>query len=195
MGTYTAYRSRKILHMDLDTFFVSVERLLDPGLNKKPVVVGGSPFERGVVAGCSYESRAYGVHSAMPLRQAYKLCPQAIFLRGNYVHYGEYSRLVKEILTDIAPQMEKASVDEFYLDLSGCERLKGDAFRWSQEIQKTIAGETALPMSFGLATNKLIAKVATTQVSKKIIEKGYAVADGSEAAFLQPMPTRAQIGR
>jgi DNA polymerase-4 len=192
MGTTSEiYRSRKVLHMDMDTFFVSVERLLDPKLNKKPVIVGGTPFERGVVAGCSYETRAFGVHSAMPLRQAYRLCPSAVFLRGNYTHYGEYSRLVSEILADLAPEIEKSSVDEFYLDLSGTERLKGNTFTWAQEIQKTISGETQLPLSFGLASNKLVAKVATTQRGKLIEPKGYEVISGDESSFLAPFPIRA----
>ncbi len=192
--TSTSPIDRKIVHMDLDTFFCSVERLLDPSLNKKPVIVGGSPFDRGVVAGCSYESRAYGVRSAMPLRQAYKLCPSGIFLRGNYNHYGEYSRLVAEILSEIAPEVEKASVDEFYLDLSHTERLKGNTFVWAQDIQKTINGETQLPISFGLASNKLIAKIATTQVAKKITEKSHSVPQGEETTFLAPLPIRAMPG-
>ena len=191
MSTYQTYRNRRILHMDLDTFFVSVERLLDPKLKSKPVIVGGTPFERGVVAGCSYETRKYGVHSSMPLRQAYRLCPNAIFLHGHYTHYGEYSRLVSEILTDIAPQIEKSSVDEFYLDLSGCEKLKGNTFTWAKEIERTITGETDLPLSFGLAANKLVAKVATTQRGKHSDTKGFEVQPGLETNFLAPLPIRA----
>jgi len=177
--------------MDLDTFFVSVERLLDKKLENKPVIVGGTPFQRGVVAGCSLEARQFGIHSAMPLRHAFRLCPEAIFLRGNYVHYAEYSKLVKEIIADISPLTEKSSVDEFYLDLSGCERLKGNIFEWAKEIQDTVVGETQLPMSFGLGSNKLIAKVATTQIAKKIDAKAFNVDPGSEASFLAPMPIRA----
>ena len=180
--------------MDLDTFFVSVERLLDPALNKKPVIVGGTPTERGVVAGCSYEARAYGIQSAMPLRQAYRLCPTAVFMHGHYTHYGEYSKLVSEILNDLAPQIEKSSVDEFYLDLSGCQRLKGNAFAWAKEIQKTVNGETRLPLSNGLATNKLVAKVATTQVAKKDVSRAYVVSTGEESTFLAPLPIRAMPG-
>ena len=191
MGTTDLHTKRQILHMDLDTFFVSVERLMDPKLASKPVIVGGSPFERGVVAGCSYETRAYGVHSAMPLRQAFRLCPNAVFLRGHYSHYGEYSKLVKEILTEIAPQIEKSSVDEFYLDLTGCERLKGNTLKWAKEIQRTVTGETNLPLSFGLAANKLVAKVATTQYGKHSEFKGYEVTAGAEGSFLAPLPIRA----
>jgi DNA polymerase IV len=180
--------------MDLDTFFVSVERLLDPSLKNRPVIVGGNPFGRGVVAGCSYEARAYGVHSAQPIRRAYRLCPQAVFLHGNYLYYAEYSKLVGEILTDIAPICEASSVDEFYLDLSHTERLHGDTYRWAQEIQKTVSGETSLPISSGLASNKLIAKVATTQVAKKEGTQHYRVESGREAPFLAPFEIRAMPG-
>ncbi|MDP4199273.1 MAG: DNA polymerase IV [Bacteroidota bacterium] len=193
MGTYNSFR-HNILHLDLDTFFVSVERLLDPALAKRPVIVGGNPFGRGVVAGCNYEARAFGVHSAQPIRRAYRLCPQAVFLHGNYIHYAEYSKLVREILTDLAPICETSSVDEFYLDLSLTERLKGDTYRWAQEIRKTVSGETQLPLSCGLATNKLIAKVATTEVAKKGDARHFRVADGEEALFLSPFNIRALPG-
>jgi DNA polymerase IV len=194
MGTNSQGKA-SIIHIDMDTFFVSVERLLDQKLEKQPVIVGGSPFGRGVVAGCSREARMFGVHSAMPIRQAYRLCPRAVFLRGNYIHYAEYSRLITEMIADIVPLMEKSSVDEFYLDLSHCERWKGSAFDWGQEIQKMVRGETNLPLSFGLATNKLVAKVATTQVAKKQIETPrYQVEPGNEASFLAPFPIRAMPG-
>lgn len=193
MGTYKSQK-REIVHMDLDTFFVSVERLLDPALHNRPVVVGGSPLERGVVAGCSYEARAFGVHSAMPLRSAFRLCPEAIFLRGHYQHYSEYSHLVTEILTDISPLVEKSSVDEFFIDLSGCERLKKNSYNWAQEIQKTIRGETRLPLSFGYAANKLVAKIATTQIAKRTTDRHYKVKSGDERSFLSPMPVIAMPG-
>ena len=188
-----------VFHLDLDTFFVSVERLLDPKLRDRPVVVGGNPFGRGVVAGCSYEARAYGIHSAQPIRRAYRLCPQAVFLHGSYIHYAEYSKLVGEILRELAPVCEAASIDEFYLDLSATERLKGDTYRWAQEIQRTVHGETALPISGGLASNKLIAKVATTQVAKKVHRettnaRHHFVERGREAAFLAPFEIRAMPG-
>lgn len=185
---------KQIVHIDMDTFFVSVERLLDPKLKGRPVIVGGNPFGRGVVAGCSYEAREFGVHSAMPIRQAYQLCPKGIYLRGNHLYYSEYSKLITTILGELVPQMEKSSVDEFYLDLSQCERLKGDTYRWAQEIQKTINGETELPLSFGLAANKLVAKVATTQRAKKVQEKHFAVPNGNERSFLSPFPIRALPG-
>ncbi len=183
-----------ILHMDLDTFFVSVERLLDPKLNGKPVIVGGNPYGRGVVAGCSYEARAFGVHSAQPIRQAFRLCPTAAFLHGNYLHYAEYSKLVSELLRELTPVCERASVDEFYLDLSRCERLTGNAYEWAQSIQHTVQGETELPISFGLAANKLIAKVATTEVAKKGAARHHTVELGREREFLSPFPIRALPG-
>jgi len=183
-----------IVHMDMDTFFVSVERLLDPKLHNRPVIVGGSPYGRGVVAGCSYEARAYGVHSAMPIRQAFRLCPKAVFLHGHYIHYAEYSRYVTKMLEDIAPIVEKSSVDEFYLDLSHTERLKGDAYRWAQLIQKEINGDTKLPLSFGLATNKLVAKVATTERAKRVQGKHFRVEPGKEREFFAPMEVAALPG-
>lgn len=193
-STYHIASQRQIVHFDMDTFFVSVERLLDPALKKRPVIVGGNPNERGVVAGCSYEAREFGVRSAMPLRSAYRLCPNGIFLRGHYKHYAEYSHLVTEILTDIAPLVEKASVDEFYLDLSGCERLHSGTYRWAQDIQKTVTGETRLPVSFGHAANKLVAKVATTQIAKQTSDRNYRVKTGDERSFLSPFPVRAMPG-
>jgi DNA polymerase IV len=194
MSTYTQTLSPTVVHFDLDTFFVSVERLLDPALERRPVIVGGNPFGRGVVAGCSYEARAYGVHSAQPIRLAYRLCPQAAFLHGSYIHYAQYSNLVKELLEELVPVCEKASVDEFYLDLSRCESLKGDAYKWAQEIKKIVRGETHLPLSLGLATNKLVAKVATTQVAKNNQERHHAVQAGYESLFLAPLQVRALPG-
>ncbi len=184
----------QIVHLDLDTFFVSVERILDPKLERRPVIVGGNPFGRGVVAGCSYEARAFGVHSAQPIRQAYRLCPQAAFLHGSYLYYAEYSRLVTAMLKEFVPLCEKSSVDEFYLDLSHTERLMGDGYRWAQEIRKTVNGETHLPLSFGLATNKLIAKVATSEVAKNNADRHFKVPEGQERAFLAPFPVRALPG-
>jgi DNA polymerase-4 len=187
-------RHADILHLDLDTFFVSVERLLDPALNNRPVIVGGNPFGRGVVAGCSYEARAYGVRSAMPIRRAYRLCPDAAYLHGSYIHYAEYSKLVREMLTELAPICQVSSVDEFFLDLSRTESLKGDTYRWAQAIRREVSGETKLPLSCGLASNKLIAKVATTEVAKKGEERHFKVAGGEEAPFLAPFNIRALPG-
>lgn len=181
----------RCMHLDMDTFFVSVERLMDPSLNGRPVVVGGTPYQRGVVAGCSREARRYGIHSAMPLRQAYELCPQAVFLHPNFTHYAEYSERVSELLENFVPVMEKASIDEFYLDISGCGRVIGSEESWSVRVKHTILGELHLPLTYGIARNKLVAKVATN-VGKKAGD--LRVPDGREAEFLSPHPVRIMPG-
>ena len=181
----------RCMHLDMDTFFVSVERLMDPSLNGRPVVVGGTPYQRGVVAGCSREARRYGIHSAMPLRQAYELCPQAVFLHPNFTHYAEYSDRVSELLEDFVPVMEKASIDEFYLDISGCGRIIGSEETWSVRVKHTILGELQLPLTYGIARNKLVAKVATN-VGKRAGD--LRVPDGREAEFLAPHPVRIMPG-
>ena len=150
---------RTILHLDLDTFFVSVERLVNPSLEGKPVVVGGMG-DRGVVSTCSYEARRFGVHSAMPMRMAKQLCSQAIFIRGDMELYSRYSRLVTEIIAASAPVYEKMSIDEHYLDLTGMDRFH-DCQLWSHELRQKIIRETGLPISFGLSENKTVAKIAT----------------------------------
>ncbi|MBI5645730.1 MAG: DNA polymerase IV [Ignavibacteriae bacterium] len=175
------------MHLDMDTFFVSVERLLDPALIGRPVIVGGSPYQRGVVAGCSREARLYGIHSAMPLRRAYELCPEAVFLHPNFTHYAEYSERVAELLADAVPVLEKASIDEFYLDLSGCDRALGDENTWTSRLKRDITGELHLPLTYGVARNKLVAKVATT-VGKRAGD--LRVPAGGEAGFLAPHPVR-----
>ena len=152
---------RTILHMDLDTFFVSVERLVNPSLDGKPVIVGGMS-DRGVVATCSYEARKFGVHSAMPMRMARQLCSQAVFIRGDMELYSRYSRLVTEIIADSAPVYEKMSIDEHYLDLTGMDRFH-DCQLWSHELRQRIIKETGLPISFGLSENKTVSKIATGQ--------------------------------
>ena len=150
---------RTILHLDLDTFFVSVERLVNPSLEGKPVIVGGMS-DRGVVSTCSYEARRFGVHSAMPMRMAKQLCSQAIFIRGDMELYSRYSRLVTQIIADSAPVYEKMSIDEHYLDLTGMDRFH-DCQLWSHELRQKIIRETGLPISFGLSENKTVAKIAT----------------------------------
>ena len=150
---------RTVLHLDLDTFFVSVERLVNPRLKGKPVVVGGMG-DRGVVSTCSYEARRFGVHSAMPMRMAKQLCAQAVFIRGDMELYSRYSRLVTDIIADSAPVFEKMSIDEHYLDLTGMERFH-DCQLWSHELRQKIIRETGLPISFGLSENKTVAKIAT----------------------------------
>lgn len=152
---------KTIAHLDLDTFFVSVERLINPSLDGKPVIIGGVS-DRGVVASCSYEARRFGVHSAMPMRMARQLCSQAVYVRGDMELYSRYSRLVTDVIADSAPLYEKASVDEHYLDLSGMDRFFG-IYKWTHELRERIIRETGLPISFGLSQNKTISKIATGQ--------------------------------
>ncbi|MCK9450259.1 MAG: DNA polymerase IV [Bacteroidales bacterium] len=153
--------SKTIAHLDLDTFFVSVERLVNPSLNGKPVIIGGVS-DRGVVASCSYEARRFGVHSAMPMRMARQLCSEAVYVRGDMELYSQYSRLVTDVIADSAPLYEKASVDEHYLDLSGMDRFFG-IYKWTHELRERIIRETGLPISFGLSQNKTVSKIATGQ--------------------------------
>lgn len=150
---------RTILHLDLDSFFVSVERLVHPELEGRPVIVGGMG-DRGVVSTASYEARQFGVHSAMPMRMARQLCAQAVFIRGDMELYSRYSRLVTDIIADAAPVYEKMSIDEHYLDLTGMDRFH-DCQLWSHELRQKIIHETGLPISFGLSENKTVAKIAT----------------------------------
>jgi len=172
---------RIIAHFDLDSFFVSVEVLNDPSLKGKPVIVGGK--ERGVVAACSYEARAFGIHSAMPSRKAQQLCPQAIFVKGHYSEYSRYSRWVTEIIASKAPLFEKASVDEFYLDLTGMDKFF-DPLQWTIDLRQHIITETGLPISFGLAANKLLAKIATNKAKPN----GYLqIPFGKGKEFLSPL--------
>ncbi|MBG0782123.1 MAG: DNA polymerase IV [Bacteroidales bacterium] len=152
---------RTIAHLDLDTFFVSVERLVNPSLTGKPVIIGGVS-DRGVVASCSYEARRFGVHSAMPMRMARQLCGQAVYIRGDMELYSRYSRLVTDVIADSAPLYEKTSVDEHYLDLTGMDRFFG-TYKWTHELRERIIRETGLPISFGLSQNKTISKIATGQ--------------------------------
>ena len=151
--------NQKILHMDLDTFFVSVERLLNSDLIGKPVVIGGVS-DRGVVASCSYEARRFGVHSAMPMKMALNLCRDAVVIRGDMDSYSRYSKLVTEVIAAKAPMYEKASIDEHYLDITGIDRYWG-ALKWSHELRQSIISETGLPISFGLSVNKTVSKIAT----------------------------------
>lgn len=152
-------RQRIIAHFDLDTFFVSVERLNDPSLVGKPVIVGGSK-ERGVVSTCSYETRVFGVHSGMPMAQAMKLCPHATVVQGTRNDYSKYSRWVTDIIAAKAPLFEKASIDEFYIDLNGMDRFF-DPLQWTIDLRQEIIDETKLPISFAMASNKLVAKIGT----------------------------------
>ncbi len=153
------FQDRTIVHMDLDTFFVSVERLIDSTLEGKPVIIGGLS-DRGVVASCSYEARQFGVHSAMPMRMALNLCRDATVIRGDMDLYSKYSRLVTDIIAEKAPLYEKASVDEHYLDITGIDRFWG-ALKWTHELRQAIIRETGLPISYGLSVNKTVSKIAT----------------------------------
>ena len=153
------FQNSTIVHLDLDTFFVSVERLINSGLIGKPVIIGGLS-DRGVVASCSYEARKYGIHSAMPMRMALNLCRDAIVIRGDMDQYTKYSRLVTDVIADRAPVYEKASIDEHYLDISGMDRFIG-SYKWAHELRNSIISETGLPISFGLSVNKTVSKIAT----------------------------------
>jgi DNA polymerase IV len=176
-----------ILHVDMDAFFVSVELLERPELRGKPVVVGGRPDQRGVVSAASYEARKYGIQSAMPLRAAGRLCPHAVFLDGHHEKYSEWSDRVASILAKFSPIVEMVSIDEAYLDLGGTERLHGPPLAAADKLLRTITRSTGLPCSGGLATTRLIAKVASDQAKPRGLVW---VAPGMEARFLAPLPIR-----
>src|SRR5688572_20479288 len=156
------YDDRHIAHMDLDSFFVSVELLRNPKLRGKPVLIGGSS-ERGVVAACSYEARKFGIHSAMPMYAAKRLCKEAIIVKSDFEAYSKYSKLVTEVIADSTPLFEKASIDEFYIDLTGMDKFFG-CKKFTDELKTKMVKESGLPVSWGLASNKLISKVATNEV-------------------------------
>lgn len=176
---------RHIVHCDLDTFFVSVERLLNNDLVGKPILVGGFS-DRAVVASCSYEARQFGVHSTMPMRLARQLCPQAIVVRGDHDQYSKFSRMVTEIIEAYTPLVEKASIDEHYLDLTGMDKYFG-CWKWAQELRQRIIKETHLPISFGLSVNKTVSKIATGE-AKPCNERK--VDQGTEKHFLAPLSIR-----
>lgn len=172
---------RIIAHFDLDSFFVSVEILNNPSLKGKPVIVGGR--ERGVVAACSYEARKFGIHSGMPSKKALQLCPQLIVSNSSRADYSRYSRWVTQIIAAKAPLFEKASVDEFYIDLTGMEKFF-NPLQWTIDLRQEIIDETHLPISFGLASNKMVAKIATNEAKPN----GYLqVPFGKEKEFLAPL--------
>ncbi|MFO7756210.1 MAG: DNA polymerase IV, partial [Bacteroidales bacterium] len=176
---------RIILHMDLDTFFVSVERLKNSRLKDMPVIIGGMS-DRGVVAGCSYEARRYGVSSAMPMKMARSLCPDAVFIRGDMEAYSNYSRTVTDIIAEKAPAYEKASVDEHYIDMTGMERFHSTV-KWASELRGRIIRETGLPISLGLSVNKTVSKIAAGQAKpngEKQVEAGLV------NPFLDPLSIR-----
>ena len=176
---------RSILHMDLDTFFVSVERLLDSRLNNRPVLIGGTS-DRGVVASCSYEARKFGVHSAMPMHMARKLCPEAVVIKGNSYNYLKYSDLVSEMVREAVPLFEKTSIDEFYCDLTGLDRFFG-CYQFAGELRQKIGKEIGLPISFGLSTSKTVSKVATGEAKPN---NQIRIETGTEKPFLAPLSIR-----
>lgn len=174
--------NRHIAHFDLDTFFVSVECLNNPKLIGKPVLIGGTG-DRGVVASCSYEARKFGIHSAMPMKAARRLCPHAIQIKGDYEAYSRFSRIVTDVIRDTVPVFEKSSIDEFYIDLSGMDKFFG-SLKFTEELKKKVVKETGLPISWALASNKLISKVATNEVKPKgQIEIPF----GNEKSYLAPL--------
>ncbi|MGB5363395.1 MAG: DNA polymerase IV [Aureibaculum sp.] len=177
--------NRAIVHMDLDTFFVSCERLMDSRLNGKPVLIGGTS-DRGVVASCSYEARKFGIHSAMPMRMAKQLCPEAIVLRGNTGVYTKFSNNVTEVIKESVPLYEKASIDEFYIDLTGMDQFFG-CHKLASELRQRIMKETGLPISFGLSVNKTVSKVATGEAKPN---NQIQILKGDEKPFLAPLSVR-----
>lgn len=176
---------RSIVHMDLDTFFVSCERLIDSRLNHRPVLIGGTS-DRGVVASCSYEARKFGVHSAMPMRMAKQLCPEAVVLRGNSGVYTKFSKLVTAVVADTVPLYEKSSIDEFYIDLTGMDKFFG-CHQLASELRKKIITETGLPISFGLSINKTVSKIATGEAKPN---NEIRINSGTEKHFLAPLSVR-----
>jgi len=176
---------RNIVHLDLDSFFVSVERLQNSRLEGKPVIIGGLS-DRGVVASCSYEARRFGVHSAMPMRMARQLCGDAVVIRGDMDLYSRYSDMVTGVIQEWAPVYEKASIDEHYLDLTGLERFFG-TLKWSRELKKQIVRHTGLPVSFGLSLNKTVSKIATGEAKP---DGGLYVPAPKVKAFLYPLSIR-----
>src|SRR5690606_20581211 len=174
---------RTVVHLDMDSFFVSVECLKNPGLRGRPLLVGGNS-DRAVVAACSYEARRSGIHSAMPMKLARRLCPEAIVIGGDMESYTRYSKLITESVADQEPVYEKGRIDEFYIDLTGMDRFFGCEL-FTRELRNTIIRELGLPVSYGLSTNKLVSKVATDEAKPN----GYlTVRKGYEKAFLSPLP-------
>ena len=174
-----------ILHMDLDTFFVSVERLNNRELIGKPILIGGTS-DRGVVASCSYEARKFGIHSAMPMKLARSLCPEAIVVRGNSADYTKHSRIVTQIIQEHVPVLEKSSIDEFYADLTGMDKFFG-CLQIATELRQRVMKESGLPISFGLSENKTVSKIATGQAKPN---NQLQVPYGQEKQFLAPLSVR-----
>ncbi|PWJ97096.1 DNA polymerase-4 [Flavobacterium araucananum] len=183
-GTKMKIMGRAIVHMDLDTFFVSCERLTDSRLNGIPLIIGGG--ERGVVASCSYEARTFGVRSAMPIRMALRLCPQAKVMKGDMELYSRLSHEVTEVIEEKAPVMEKASIDEFYLDITGMDKFYG-SYLWTNELAQSVTKETGLPISFALSVNKTVSKIATGEGKPK---GNLEIPEDMVKPFLNPLSIR-----
>ena len=177
--------ARRIMHIDLDAFFVSVEQVFDPSLKDKPVVVGGKPDQRGVVAACSYEARAYGIHSGMPLAHAARLCPRAIFIAGNFARYRDASEKFMALLADFSPFLEPMGIDEAYLNATGFESLHGSVREMARKIKKRVRDEIGICASVGIASSKIVAKVASKQSKPDGLLE---VPTSGEKAFLAPLP-------
>lgn len=173
--------ARAIVHMDLDTFFVSCERLTNSELRGKALIIGGG--DRGVVASCSYEARRFGVRSAMPIHMAMKLCPQAKIMKGDMELYSRLSHDVTQVIQEKAPIMEKASIDEFYLDITGMDKFHG-SYKWTDELAQSVIKETGLPISFSLSVNKTVSKIATGEGKPK---GNLEIPEGNVQAFLNPL--------
>jgi DNA polymerase IV len=182
-----AFSQRTIFHVDMDAFFVSVEELFDPSLKGKPVVVGGQANERGVVSAASYAARRFGVHSAMPLRTAARLCPQAVFVDGHPERYREYSGKVYEVLNRFSPKLEMVSIDEAYVDMTGTERLHGPPMSAAHSLHQAMKSATNLNCSIGIGTSRLIAKVCSDQAKPNGVLR---ILPGGEVAFLAPLDVR-----
>ncbi|MDX1981187.1 MAG: DNA polymerase IV [Bryobacteraceae bacterium] len=178
---------RTIFHVDMDAFFVSVEELYDPSLKGRPVVVGGRPDQRGVVSAASYAARKFGVHSAMPLRTAYKLCPHAVFVEGHPERYKEASGKVFEVLRSFSPQVEMASIDEAYIDVTGTGRLHGPPMAAAHKLHEQIRAATSLNNSIGVGTSRLLAKICSDQAKPNGV---LWILPGMEARFLAPLDVR-----
>lgn len=183
-GTKMKIMGRAIVHMDLDTFFVSCERLTDSRLNGIPLIIGGG--ERGVVASCSYEARTFGVRSAMPIKMALRLCPQAKVMKGDMELYSRLSHAVTEVIEEKSPVMEKASIDEFYLDITGMDKFYG-SYTWTNELAQSVTKETGLPISFALSVNKTVSKIATGEGKPK---GNLEISEEMVKPFLNPLSIR-----